>query len=86
VTAPDAGRPADVRAEPLQARRDRAAFVMLRKMFSEAVRIGGPNAKVHGGDVLGVLDMFADGSFDHVLDKGEDAVTGPAYPLRPSAQ
>ncbi len=72
--------------EPIEARRCRAAFVLTRKALQEAIKHGGPNAKLHCGDLLNVLDMFAVGQMDHTLDQDESAVTGPHHLLPPSVQ
>ena len=59
---------------------------MTRKALQEAIKHGGPNAKLHCGDLLNVLDMFAVGQMDHALNDGERGVTGPHHFLPPSAQ
>ena len=70
----------------LEARRYRAAFVAVRACLKQAVQAGGPNVKMHVGDMLRILDAFADGTLDNQLDEGENAVTGPFYNFPPSVQ
>lgn len=65
----------------IEVKRDRAAIRLLHEAFRQAIKHGGKNMEMHVGDVVHLLDEFANGKMDDRLDPSDDSVTGPHFPM-----